>query len=210
MPRQRQRRSTVAGQRNPATRDACGHGLGRVGENLAAGAIAQRLSIQLIGERRELRARFEAQFGVHRVHRRQSSGQVAAQCELVGYPQPRRQHCGPARRRVPQRTLVRCHHHHSRTPAHPGSGGADQRGIAGVVAGDDQHIQRTDPRRCLGGDHHRLGGRATQRRGQNGPGSLGGAAAGHPDHAAGAVLDTQRVQGSFVLRSGNGSDLRAG
>ncbi len=210
MPRQRQRRGTVAGQRHPPARDACGHRLGRVGEHLTAGAVAQRLGIQLIGERRELGARLEAQFGVHCLHCHQSRGQVATQCELVGNPQPRRQHRGPARRRVPQRTLVRCHHHHSRTPAHPGSGGADQRRIAGIITGDDQHVQRTDPRRCLGADHHRLGSHATQRRGQDGSGSLGGTAASHPDHAAGTLLDTQGVQGAFVLRSGDGAHLRAG
>ena len=206
VPGQRQRRGTVAGQRHPATGHARGQGLGRVGEQLAAGAVAQRLGVQLVGEQRQI----DAQPGVHGVQRGQARGQIAAQPELVGDPQPRRQHRDAPRRAVAQRTLVRRHHDHPRAPAHPGRGGPDQGGIAGVVARDDQHVERPDPRRGLAGDHDRLVATPPSVAASMAPAVSAVPPAGHPDHAARAVVDAQRIQRAFVDRGGDGAHLRAG
>ena len=187
MPGQRQRRGAVAGQRYPATGHARGKCLGRIGEHLAAGTVAQRLGIQLVGQRCQV----DAQPGVHGLQSGQARGQIPAQPELVGDPQPRRQHRDATRRGVPQRTLIRCHHDNPRTPAHPGRGRPDQRGITGIVTGDDQHIERADPRRRLAGDRDRLGSRSTQRRGQHGPGSIRSTPAGHPNHRARTIAAAQ-------------------
>lgn len=157
MPGQRQRRGIVSSQGQLATGNASGKCLGRVGEHLSAGAVAERLSIQLVCQRRQI----DAQLGIHGLQGRQTRGQVPGQPELVRNPQPRFQHRDATGRAVPQRTLIRCHHDNPRAPAHPDRDGPDQRRVAGVVAGNDQHVKRPDPGRRRTGEHDRLGGPGT-------------------------------------------------
>ena len=85
----------------------------------------------------------------------ESGGQVAGQGEGVGHAQSRWQRHRTASGGVAQRTLVRGHHDDARAAAHPHRRGRDQWWIAGVVAGDDQDVEGTDPWRRIGGDDDR-------------------------------------------------------
>jgi hypothetical protein len=150
----------------------------------------------LVGERGQI----DGQPGVHGLQHGQARGQVATQPELVGHPHPRFQHGDAAGGAVAQRALVLGRHDDPRSPAHPGRGRGDQRGIARVVAGDDQHIKRPDPGRRLGDERDRCGGRGAQRRGQHDARRLGGAAARHPNHRAWGLSPAHRIE--FALLEG--------
>ena len=85
---QRQRRGVVAGQHDVTARHPVGQRLGRIGEQFAAGAVAQRLGVEFVGQRGQV----DAQARIDDVQDRKAGGQIAGQPELVGHPQPRRQH----------------------------------------------------------------------------------------------------------------------
>ena len=126
---------------------------------------------------------------------RQARGQIAGQTEVVGHPQSWLEHGRPARGGVAQRPVVRRDHDHPCAASHRGCRGADQSGVTGIVARDDEKVQRTDPGRRVGADDDRRRCRTTKRRSQNRAGRLGVAAARHPDHRA------RRVTGDGLQRA---------
>ena len=142
---QRERRRVVARQQNVAPRHPIGQRLGGIGEQLAGGAVAQRLGIQFVGDRGQIHDKA----WVDHTQGGQAGAQIAGQAEVIGNAHPRFQHGGPASGGVSQRSVVGSDDHDPRTATHPRRCSRHQDGVAGVVAGDDENVQRADPWRRL-------------------------------------------------------------
>ena len=149
------------------------------------------------------------------IHSAQVAGSgtgVALNCALLNAVSPSTAagRLGVAGAGVAQGALGGGGHHHARAAAHTGGHRGGQHRVTWIVAGDDEHVQRADPRRHLGCDGDGLGGRTTQCRSQYRAGRLGRAAARHPDHRPRPVAGAQFVQGALVDGGSGGAYLRAG
>ena len=154
VPGQRQRRRAVAGQHHLAAGHPLGQGLRRIGEHLAAGAVAQRLGVEFVGQRGEIGRSARDRRPAGWPDRQPDSGtDRTRRAPTAAVPARRsarrwRRAAGPrtARRRPPAR--------HGAPPLPPRRPVRDPR----VVAGDDEHVERPDPRRRLGRHHDRFTG----------------------------------------------------
>ena len=199
-------RRTVTGQHRLAPGHPLGQRLGRIGEHLPAGTVAQRLGIKFI--------RQHSQVGVHRgIDRRQrgqARRQVPAQTEIVGHRHPRRQDRRAPRGGLPQRPLIGCCNHHPGTSARGRGGGVHQHRVTRIVAGGHQNIQRSDPGRRAGDGDQRLAGRARECGDEHGPRGIGGPAATDPDHRSGPLAAGHRIQRALLHGGRGGTHLSAG
>ena len=206
VPGQRQGGRTITGEHHLPAGHPLGQRLGRVGEHFAAGAVAQRLGVEFVGQG----GKIGLQRRIDGLQRGQPGRQIAAQPEFVRRPQPRLQHRGAPGGGVAQRSLVRRRDDDPRTAAHRRRRGGHQCRIPGVVAGDDENVERADPGRRFGGHHDRLTRDPAQRGGQHRARALGRSAAGHPDHGSRPVAAGHLRQLAFVDRGRGGTNLRTG
>ena len=194
-----QRGRAVTGQHGLASGHPLRQRLGRIGEQFAGGTVAQRLSVEFIGERLQI----GPHGGIDRGQGGQTRGEVAAQTELVGHRHPRREHGRAARGGFAQWALVGRRHHHPGTAARGGGRSVHQHGVTRIITGDHQNVQRSDPGRRIGGQDEGFSRRTGECGGEHGARGLGCAATADPDHGAGPLPVLNGIE-STLLDGGRG------
>ena len=186
-----------------------GEGLGRVVEDLVGRAVAQRFGVEHVGQRGEIGRGRAAALGVDPTQDGDADGEETQQPVVVENGHPRFEHDRATGGDRAQRTLVGRGDHHLGAAAQRTVDGVDQPRVARVVAGHQDHVQRTDPRRQRGDGHDRQPGPVAER-GDEQSGRARGATRSRDQHqAARAQVGEPFDERGFGDRRRGGTDLRA-
>ena len=196
----------AAGEDDVAVRHPLGERLGRIGEQVAAGAVAQRLGVQLVGQLGEVDAHPGKRRRAGRPARRRDSGpartrrtpEAAAPAPPPGPPPPR----GADPRRERPRQLLR--HGGFRSPRPATSTGSAASSPATIMTSSAPIHGGTSDATTIGAPVDPPSAAASIA-----PARLRGAPGGHPDHGARRVIRPRSdVEDALVERGGRRPHLR--